>query len=50
LTGTDVVVSSLRNLGEIGALSVDVLRGLIRHRGGLGREFLAQVPSSRRPS
>jgi phospholipid/cholesterol/gamma-HCH transport system permease protein len=42
LPGPDVVGASLRNLGEVGALAVDVLRGFIRHRGGLGREFLAQ--------
>lgn len=40
--GPDVAVASLRNLGGIGALSLDVIAGFFRTRGGLGREFLAQ--------
>ncbi|MHB8693494.1 MAG: MlaE family ABC transporter permease [Solirubrobacteraceae bacterium] len=42
LPGPDVLVSSLRNLGEVGGLAIDVLKGFLRNRGGLGREFLAQ--------
>ena len=40
--GPDVAIGSVRNLGSMGAVAIDVVLALFRRRGGWGREFLVQ--------